>query len=123
MCEKFSQKIGTVLQKLERVIQQRRNDLSPDSYTTTLFLAGIEKIAAKLAEESLELIDAAKICTTESAKEQVTHEAADLMYHFLVLLAACDVTLLDVEQELARRFGVSGLIEKASRKIRLFRKH
>ena len=116
MCEKFSQKIGTVLQKLERVIQQRRNDLSPDSYTTTLFLAGIEKIAAKLAEESLELIDAAKICMTGVAKGQVTHEAADLMYHFLVLLAACDVTFGDVEQELARRFGVSGLIEKASRK-------
>ena len=119
MCDKFSQKNSLIFQQLYDVIEQRRQNLPPDSYTTTLFLGGIEKIVAKFSEESQEFIEAAtKLSSSnhaEPAKKQVVHEAADLLYHFLVLLAASGVTLCDVEQELAGRFGVSGLTEKAAR--------
>ena len=53
--------------------------------------------------------------TAADNRPAVTHEAADLVYHLLVMLAECDVSLGDVERELARRFGTSGLEEKASR--------
>lgn len=106
--------------------------MPPKSYTTALFQGGIEKIATKIKEESQELIDAARVETQtvelsdadddsphrlslQRKKDHVTHEAADLLYHFFVLLAACGVTLADVEQELERRFGISGLAEKDSR--------
>ena len=125
MSDKFSEKSCPILHQLYRIIEQRRDQLPPDSYTTKLFQGGITKIVEKFAEESQELIDATKSknemalscpAGSQAANDQVTHEAADLMYHFLVLLAACGVTFNDVEQELTRRFGVSGLAEKAARK-------
>jgi len=116
MRDRFFQKSCTILQQLDQVITQRKTDLPPNSYTTSLFLGGMEKIVAKFAEESQELIDAAKMNMSDSAKKQVIHEASDLMYHFLVLLAACHVSFHDIEEELSRRFGVSGLIEKSARK-------
>ena len=119
MCDKFSEKSCIILHQLAEVIEQRRQNLPMDSYTTSLFLGGIEKIVAKFSEESEELIEVivASIPGNDALlnNEQITHEAADLMYHFLVLLASCNVTLRDVEQELARRFGVSGLAEKTAR--------
>jgi len=118
MCDKFSQEKSLILHQLYDLIELRQQNLPPNSYTTTLFLGGIGKIVAKFSEESQELIEAATVSPTGRTaidKSQVTHEAADLMYHFLVLLVARDVTLSDVEQELVRRFGVSGLTEKAAR--------
>jgi len=120
MCDKFSEKSCLILHQLSQVIEKRRQNLPPDSYTTSLFLGGIEKIVAKFSEESEELIEAVTEILSESNvttnKEHIIHEVADLMYHFLVLIASCNVTLSDVEQELAKRFGVSGLVEKAARK-------
>ena len=120
MCDKFSVKSIHILQQLFDIIVQRRNNLPPDSYTASLFHGGIEKIVAKILEETQEFIEATTAISPDSCgeaeKRQVVHEAADLMYHFLVLLAACGVTFDDVEKELARRFGVSGLVEKAARK-------
>ena len=120
MCDKFSEKSCLILHQLYEVIEQRRQNLPPDSYSTSLFLGGTEKIAAKFSEESEELIEAVAAIPQNrdatSNKEHIIHEAADLMYHFLVLIASCSVTLCDVEQELAKRFGVSGLAEKAARK-------
>ena len=110
MCEEIS-KNCSILNQLFQVIEQRRRELPPNSYTTTLFQGGIEKITTKIEEESKELIDAAQ----GAMREHITHEAADLLYHFFVLLAACDLTLNDIEQELVRRSGISGLVEKASR--------
>ncbi len=130
MSDKFSKKSCGILQQLYDVIEQRRQELPPDSYTTTLFKAGMSAITRKLREESRELVEAAETLMSSecqiysnpeekrNTKNQVTHEAADLMYHFLVLLAACELTPSDIEQELARRFGVSGLEEKAVRKKR-----
>jgi phosphoribosyl-ATP pyrophosphohydrolase len=119
MCDKFSEKSCSILHKLYGVIEQRRQNLPTDSYTTSLFLGGTEKVAAKFSEESQELIATVTAISPESGtknnKNHIIHESADLMYHFLVLIASCHVTLDDVEQELARRFGVSGLTAKASR--------
>jgi len=109
------QKNNTNLNQLFDIIEQRKTEMPPDSYTTSLFLGGMEQICAKFEEESQELIDATKTIQSDSTKKQVIHEAADLMYHFFVLLASCDLTLCDVENELSRRFGISGLIEKSAR--------
>ena len=119
MCDEFSKKSCLILHRLYDVIAERRQNLPTDSYTTLLFLGGIEKIVAKFSEEFHELIEATTAISpesdTQSKKEQIVNEAADLLYHFFVLIASCHVSLFDVEQELSRRFGVSGLTEKAMR--------
>jgi phosphoribosyl-ATP pyrophosphohydrolase len=132
MVNNFSEKSSSVLHQLFEVIEQRRREMPQNSYTSTLFLGGIKKINEKIKEESQELIEAAENFLISSEKDkngdktanaapteaqkQVVHEAADLMYHFLVILAACDLSLYDVDRELSRRFGKSGLSEKAERK-------
>ncbi len=105
---------GTILDRLMALIEDRRANRPPRSYTTELFDGGKDTIAAKLREEAEELIEAAR--REQGQPDSVIHEAADLVYHLLVLLAHCGVALGDVEAELARRFGTSGLDEKASRR-------
>jgi len=102
-----------ILNRLMAVIRDRRRRRPADSYTTRLFDGGASAIAAKVREEAEELTEAAMAAPLDPA--QVTHEAADLLYHLLVLLANREVGLEEVEAELARRFGTSGLAEKASR--------
>lgn len=82
------------------------------SYTRSLLDGGVEKIGAKVTEEAGELVQALR----EESDERVVSETADLVFHALVGLLARGVSLRDVEVELARRFGTSGLVEKASRK-------
>jgi phosphoribosyl-ATP pyrophosphohydrolase len=100
-----------VLEALEGVIASRKADPSARSYTTKLLASGPEGAGAKVTEEAEELVRAAR----GETDERVVAEAADLLYHALVLLACRDVPLALVEAELARRFGVSGLDEKAAR--------
>ena len=89
-----------------------RKSASPDtSYTASLLAKGVEKCAKKLGEEAVETALAAVLRDTK----HVTAEAADLLYHLLVLLEASDVRLAEVMNELARRQGTSGIAEKASR--------
>ncbi len=90
---------GSVIEQLYELISERKKDMPEGSYTTTLFKEGIGKIAAKISEESTEVIEAA----FEKDKKEIIWEAADLLYHLLVLLAAKDVTLQEVENELAGR--------------------
>ncbi len=97
------------------VIKTRKADRPSGSYTTKLLDGGMQPITSKIREEADELIEAATDTGCSSPKF-VVHEAADLFYHTLVLLAACDVSLDDVEAELEQRFGTSGLEEKAKRK-------
>ncbi len=103
----------TVLSRLTAVIEDRKARRPPKSYTTKLLDGGVEAIGVKIREEAGELVDAAR--AAEKDRAAVIHEAADLVYHLLVMLAACEVKLADVEAELSRRFGTSGLDEKASR--------
>ena len=104
-----------VLARLMAVIENRKQERPEHSYTTKLFDGGLEKIGEKITEESGELLEAAAE-TGDDGREHLIHEAADLIFHLLVLLGYRDVGLSEVEAELARRFGVSGLDEKAARK-------
>ena len=89
-----------------------RAKASPDeSYTARLLRDGTDRCARKFGEEAVELI----VSAVSRDKEGLTGEAADVLYHLLVLLKAADVTLNDVMAELERRTGQSGLQEKASR--------
>jgi phosphoribosyl-ATP pyrophosphohydrolase len=99
------------LTRLEQVIAERKA-ASPDaSYVAKLNAAGIEKIAQKLGEEAVETV----IAALSGSREEVVGEAADLIFHLLVLLQARRITLGEVMAELDRREGISGLEEKASR--------
>ncbi len=85
--------------KLEKIILDRKNNPSENSYTSKLFAKGINKIAQKVGEEAVELVIEAK----DDDDELFKNEAADLLYHFLVLLAAKDVSLPDVLKALKKR--------------------
>jgi phosphoribosyl-ATP pyrophosphohydrolase len=96
------------------VIEDRKVNPPAKSYTTKLFAGGVDAIGAKIVEEAAEVVEAARL-TTENREQELRHEAADLIYHLFVMLGHCGVPLSGVEQELARRFGISGIDEKAAR--------
>ena len=99
------------LKRLEQTIAARRSADPDKSYVAKLHAKGLGKIAQKLGEEATETVIAALTGTAE----ELTGEAADLLFHLTVLLDAKGVTLAEVLAELDRREGVSGLDEKASR--------
>jgi phosphoribosyl-ATP pyrophosphohydrolase len=106
-------RVGEVLETLEGVVGSRRGGAPERSYTSRLLAGGVPAINAKITEEAGELVAAAD----HETDDRVVSEAADLVYHMLVLLACRGVGLSQVEDELARRFGISGLDEKASRTV------
>lgn len=99
------------LDDLFDTIQSRKGSDPSESWTAKLLAAGPEKCAEKFGEEAIEAI----IEAIKGDKARLTSEAADVLYHLLVMLAARDVTLEDVLNELAARQHQSGLSEKASR--------
>jgi phosphoribosyl-ATP pyrophosphohydrolase len=99
------------LDTLESVIRARKGGDPDTSYVAKLFSRGRAKIAQKLGEEATETV----IAAMSGDRAELTGEAADLIFHLLVLLADADVSLDDVRAELRRREGVSGIDEKASR--------
>ena len=99
------------LQLLYRTLLERRDNPSESSYTSTLLAKGGDKILKKVGEEATELVIASK----GGERKEVVYETADLLYHTLVLLLHHDIPLDEVYAELRRRFGVSGIDEKASR--------
>ena len=100
-----------VLERLFAIIQSRRGDDPAHSYTARLFAEGRAKIARKAGEEAIEVV----VSALAGGREHLAAESADLLYHLLVLWADAGITPDDVWRELARREGVSGLVEKASR--------
>jgi phosphoribosyl-ATP pyrophosphohydrolase len=100
------------LEKLEAVIRARKDSDASSSYVASLFAKGREKIAQKVGEEATETVIAA--LSADPAK--LTSEAADLVFHLLVLLSDAGVGFDDVLAELERREGVSGIDEKAARR-------
>ena len=103
------------LDLLEQTIRERAEaGDGGSSYTARLLRKGVEKIGAKVTEEAAELVEAASEAG-DAGREHFVYEAGDLLYHTLVLLRWRGVELAEVETDLARRFGVSGLTEKASR--------
>ena len=104
--------MSDILDRLEASIAQRR-DASPDSsYVASLFAKGREKMAQKVGEEATETVIAA--LSGDPAK--LTSEAADLLFHLMILLAEGGLSVNDVLAELEGREGLSGLEEKAARK-------
>ncbi|WEK02566.1 MAG: phosphoribosyl-ATP diphosphatase [Candidatus Sphingomonas phytovorans] len=99
------------LDTLENVIRSRRGGDPDTSYVAKLFTKGRAKIAQKLGEEATETV----IAAIRDDRAEITSEAADLIFHLLVLLADADVPLDEVRAELRRREGVSGIDEKAGR--------
>jgi len=96
------------------VVEDRRVNPPAKSYTTTLFAGGVPKIGAKIREEAEEVVEAAGE-PDEAGRQHLVRESADLIYHLFVMMAHRGVALAEVEAELARRCGMSGLDEKASR--------
>jgi phosphoribosyl-ATP pyrophosphohydrolase len=103
--------MNIMIDRLEALIAQRRDGDAGSSYVASLFAKGREKMAQKVGEEATETVIAA--LSGDPAK--LTSEAADLVFHLLVLLAEGGVSFADVLAELERREGVSGIAEKASR--------
>jgi phosphoribosyl-ATP pyrophosphohydrolase len=102
------------LVKLERTIASRAAKPNEKSYTSQLLAGGVAKMGAKVTEEAGEVVEAAAE-PGDAGREHFLREVADLFYHLLVLMRHRECGLADVETELARRFGVSGLKEKAAR--------
>ena len=102
----------SVIEKLAVTVAARASASADSSYTAKLLAGGIEKCAKKFGEEAVELVLAA----ASKDKAHTTNEAADVIYHLLVLLQASGVSLTEVEKVLAARESQSGLEEKASRR-------
>lgn len=100
------------LARLEATIAQRRAALPDSSYVAKLNARGLPKICEKVGEEATETV----IAALSGSDAELTGEAADLIFHLMVLLGAKEIPLADVLAELDRREGTSGLEEKASRK-------
>jgi len=103
--------MDNVLKALEQILEERKSTSADDSYVSSLYSQGSDQILKKIAEESAEVIMAAK----DLDNEKIIYEMADLWFHTLVLLRHKDISVSDIEQELARRFGVSGITEKLNR--------
>ena len=102
----------SALERLAATISARRDADPESSWTARLLARGPEKCAEKFGEEAIEAI----IEAVKGDREKLTEEAADVLYHLLVMLAARDVALSDVLAELDRREGTSGIAEKAGRR-------
>jgi phosphoribosyl-ATP pyrophosphohydrolase len=106
--------MSDILQQLHQVLQQRKQADADSSYVASLYQAGTDKILKKLGEEATETVIAGK----SGDRQQIIYETADLWFHSMVLLAHNDIELQAVLDELDRRFGLSGLDEKASRGLK-----
>lgn len=112
--------MSETLKRLADVIESRKpaNGGDPDkSYVARLFSKGDDAILKKIGEEATETVMAAKDARVDGDKSKVLYECADLWFHSMIMLAHFDLTPQDVLAELARREGLSGLEEKANRKL------
>jgi phosphoribosyl-ATP pyrophosphohydrolase len=105
--------MADTLARLEATIASRKGADPATSYVASLFAKGRPKIARKLGEEAVEAI----VASLAEDKDALKGEAADILFHLLVLLADADVPLAEVLAELDRREGTSGHDEKASRPV------
>lgn len=107
--------MSDILSALGDVLEERKQASPDSSYVAGLYHKGLNKILEKIGEEATETIIAAKDAEHSGDTSDVVYETADLWFHSLVALAKLGVRPEAVEQELARRFNLSGLVEKASR--------
>lgn len=104
-----------VLAELATILEQRKSATPDSSYVASLHAKGLNKILEKVGEESVETIIAAKDVALSGDKAELVYETADLWFHTLVMLSHLDIGPDAILDELARRFDLSGLEEKANR--------
>ncbi len=100
-----------IFTKLEQILEDRKSAKASESYVASLYAKGLDEILKKIAEESAEVIMAAK----DGDSDKITFEVADLYFHILVLLRHKDIEIAKIQDELLSRLGLSGLKEKANR--------
>ena len=104
--------MSNILDKLAEALEARKSAAPDGSYVANLYAKGLDAILKKIGEEATETVIAAKT----GDRKQIVHETADLWFHTLVLLAQQGLKPDDVLKELERRFGRSGLDERAARR-------
>ena len=103
--------MSDILQQLAEVLEERKSAAPESSYVAKLYSQGLDAILKKIGEEATETVLAAK----DGVRDKIVYETADLWFHTLVMLAQQGLGPNDVLAELDRRFGLSGLEEKAAR--------
>ena len=103
--------MNQVFLELATILEKRKQESADKSYVASLYAKGLDSILKKIGEEATETVMAAK----DGDKEKIVYETADLWFHSMVMLAHQGLGPNDVLRELQRRFGLSGLEEKASR--------
>ena len=105
-----------ILNKLAETLDQRKGAAADSSYVASLYAKGLDKILEKVGEEAFETVLAAKNLEQDAAqRDKLIYETADLWFHTLVMMSHLNIKPDEILQELARREGLSGLAEKASR--------
>jgi phosphoribosyl-ATP pyrophosphohydrolase len=107
--------MSDVLTQLGKILEERKSATAEASYVASLHAKGLNKILEKVGEEAVETIIAAKDAKLSGNTNDVVYETADLWFHSLVMLSHLDESPQAVLNELARRFDMSGLVEKESR--------
>ncbi|SIS39657.1 phosphoribosyl-ATP diphosphatase [Neptunomonas antarctica] len=107
--------MSDVLTQLGEILEERKNATADASYVASLHEKGLNKILEKVGEEAIEAIIAAKDAKLTGDNGDVVYETADLWFHSLVMLSHLGESPQAVLNELARRFDISGLVEKESR--------
>ena len=105
--------MNKILERLDLTIQRKITDSPNKSHTAKLLKKGTEKCAEKFGEEAIELI----VASVKKKKKEIIGEAADALYHMLVLLRSKNISINEVLSELASREGISGIEEKRKRNL------
>lgn len=107
--------MNDILARLNEILVERKNNPTENSYVAQLHEKGLNKILEKVGEECTETLLAAKDAAASGDKQDLIYETADLWFHSMVMLSHLDTDAQAVLDELGRRFGLSGLEEKAAR--------
>lgn len=110
--------MSDIFTQLEAVIAERMTQSATDSYVAKLNAKGLDTILKKIGEEATEVAIAAKADEYQSDREAVIYESCDLLFHLLVLLGNKGIKMDEIRVELQRRFGISGITEKAERQLK-----
>ena len=107
--------MNDILKALDAVLEQRKQAAPDSSYVSSLYHKGLNKILEKVGEETTEMLIAAKDAERSGQMDDLIYETADVWFHTLVALHQMGLSSDAVLHELARRFDLSGLVEKANR--------
>lgn len=107
--------MNDIFEQLEQVIEQRMQQSADASYVAKLNAKGLDTILKKIGEEATEVAIAATADSYQANREAVIYESCDLLFHLMVLLGNKGIKMDEIRVELQRRFGTSGIVEKAAR--------